>query len=463
MRQVLILGTGALCSGFLLVLSLPPVGLANLAWISVVPLFWAVRKTRGSHGFLAALFACGFGAWLSTFNLTGGRVLEDGSSAWNYVGFILFGGLIGAMSAVVAELKAFTIKQVLLMACLGVCLEWCLLLILPAHIALTQSKVFPMLLIASFGGIWAVSWLVWVVNLSILLALECRTNRGYAAAAGLVAFFVCNPIFSPQPVNSRAQMGGSLFAAVQTTSGVPKELLALTKSKDVSLQVWPELSGLSTAYRGDTKELQELSNDVAFATSFEDGFLPRPHNALSIFAGGKESERYFKRKPFGGERQVHLAGSQPMTVVLPNGIRVGMAICFDSCYPAVMREAANFKNPDLLIVPSLDPNSPTGFIQAVHGAFTPFRAAELGIPIIRSEATGFSQIVDSDGRTLAESRLGEELSIVHRLKPGQIPTVYKSVGDLFVWLCLVAVGIWVSIGTISRYRSTQENNFHELP
>lgn len=72
------------------------------------------------------------------------------------------------------------------------------------------------------------------------------------------------------------------------------------------LVVWPEFGGLGFAPNGDTRLLRQFSKPP-FVTSFRDDAQPLPHNAAALFENGTESERYFKRKLFGGETQMHTA------------------------------------------------------------------------------------------------------------------------------------------------------------
>src|SRR5207244_4235868 len=124
----------------------------------------------------------------------------------------------------------------------------------------------------------------------------------------------------------------------------------------------------------------------------------------ALFSRTGESRRYFKRKPFGGETQMHVAGSQAIAVPL-DGRLIGLNICFDSCFPSVMRDTARL-GARVIVLPSMGPETPYGWIQAIHGAYTPFRSAELGIPIGRAEVTAFAMITDSSGRIVAQAPPG---------------------------------------------------------
>jgi apolipoprotein N-acyltransferase len=90
-----------------------------------------------------------------------------------------------------------------------------------------------------------------------------------------------------------------------------------------------------------------------------------------------------------------------------------------------------------LVLPSLDPDTPRGIAQALHGAWTPFRAAESGLPIIRSEITAWSQVTDARGRMIAEAPPGQGVVITGAIRPGQRWTFYRLAGDWFLGLAVV--------------------------
>jgi apolipoprotein N-acyltransferase len=201
--------------------------------------------------------------------------------------------------------------------------------------------------------------------------------------------------------------------------------------------VWPELSAQSIPNR-ELLILAREPGQAPFLTTFPDQVAPLPHNVLAMFSRDGESAHYFKRKPFAAERSMHAAGSQPVSVSYL-GTRIGLGICFDECYPAVMRELANDTLPDVIAIPSLDPATPYGVIQAMHGAFTPFRAAELGTPFVRSEITGYSQIVERDGMIVGELAAGREGMMVADIHLGSRHTVYRTLGDWFLYLCALSL------------------------
>ena len=156
--------------------------------------------------------------------------------------------------------------------------------------------------------------------------------------------------------------------------------------------------------QGDTAKLKELSKSApAIITSFPDNHRPLPYNVASLTSNGEESERYQKRKLFAGEKNMHTPGSRAVAVPFePIDGSIGLNICFDSCYPSVIRETAALPDVKVIALPTIDPESKNHFVAAMHAAYTPFRAAENGVSIIRADGRFGSMFVDTHGQITTE-------------------------------------------------------------
>lgn len=430
LRAVGAIVCGTALSGLLLAVSLPPLGW-GLGAFCLVPVLYATRKAGAVAGFAAGMGA----SLLAAAVLANGPLIApsvmDGDSGWVYTGFALFGLLIGLVLLVRAAAPKLA-SRTWAMAAWATLLEIPLLLYLPAHIGLTQGRSTVMLEVCAWTGLWGVSFLVWWANFQLSEWLTLRKPRHLIAltAAAALASLSWLP----------AERGEFVVAAIQTRSGDIDELAALNaRAGDMGakLVVWPELSGLAIASGGRTSALVGLAkqqDQPPFITTFPDDAEPKPHNAASLFSKAGESKRYWKRKPFAAEKQMHQAGAAPASARV-DGHTFALCICFDSCFPAVIRASAKEPGVEFLALPSLDPDTPRGIAQALHGAWTPFRAAESGLPIIRSEITAWSQITDARGRMIAEAPPGQGVVITGAIRTGQRWTLYRLAGDWFLVVC----------------------------
>ncbi len=447
MKFALIFAAASLLSGALFCLALPPADYWFLGWVAFVPLMVVVRGRGFLFGFVGGLLALFTTAYLVKSGIFYSSKHFGGEDGWIVTGCGLFGFVVSLLLAFWADKGSR--KPHWWFAGLAVLLEASLLIILPAHLALTQYRQHLLLWVASLGGIWLVSFLVWLANMAIAEALRAREWRKLAVpGVGLIL------MVGFQPILGRGEEQGFEFGLVQTdkTDAESLGLLHRQASRDSqTVVVWPEFGGLGIATGGDTRPLQEVSaknGGAAIVTSYNDEFAPMPHNVASVVTPTGTSESYFKRKLFGGEKQMHTPGDRAVAVDSPQG-RIALGICFDSCYPAIVRDAARLPGVTAMALPTIDPESPHHFIAAIHAAFTPFRAAENGIAIARADGYAYSMAVDGRGRIVAELPPGEQAAYTSVALGG--PTLYRLLGDWFLYLC----GLGVMAG-IFAYRKPKK-------
>jgi len=450
---------GSLVSGVLFCLALPPVGWWPLAWIALVPLFVGVR----GNGFMAGFFGGLLTMFLCLMLIRSGVFLSDpwpgGEPGWVSIGCMMFGIVVALVARFVGLSERMDATRLLQLACLSVALEGIETAFLPVNFALTQWHVLPIVRLASIFGIWGVSFALMLSNLlvaeMVARRLEGRAESvrslAQAWASLLVACFVVGGLMKDSGNGPRLTV-----AALQTEDDEARPLQQQTQTArtlGARLAVWPELSAIGLVREGDTKLLHTVSqatSGIAFVTSFEDDHQPLPHNAASLFDAGLESDRYFKRRPFGAEKRMHAAGTAPAAGNL-DGLKVGLNICFDSCYPDIIRDTARLPGVGVLVLPTADPESPQRFVEAAHAAFTPFRAAEAGLPIVRADARAYSMICDRDGAVVAMMPPPNRGPLVATVQTEPRWTLYKLLGDWFLYLC----GVGFLFGTYRLWNETR--------
>ena len=436
MRQKIIgyltVAGAALLTGTMLVLALPLGEQAWLAWFMLVPLLIATKEKGFLIGFLgglAAVFWCGF---LATTGMFYHYKTFEPEPGWTYTGCGLFAFCFSIFFAIWSDRENHKMPT-WWFAALAVCMESVLLLILPAPLAITQYRSPMMMAGASMVGIWGVSFFVWIVNV-----ISVKKPLGWFFAL-TIAFCSTMSRF----VKPFVPTDGMVVAVSQIAEGLDKELadshVAISSQKP-AFDVWPEFSGMVFVRGDDTSKLTELSSlSAPIITSFRDTNQPLPHNVASLFERGKESARYAKRKLFGSETKMHTAGEKAVAVPFGSGSgAVGLNICYDSCFPYVIRETASLQNVKVIALPTIDPDSRHYFIAGMHAAFTPFRAAENGVAMARADGHFGSMIVDNHGRIVAELH-DEQKSISARVSPRRAWTLYQIIGDLFWYGCILAV------------------------
>lgn len=334
-------------------------------------------------------------------------------------------------------------------AAAGTLFEAALLVELPANIALMQYRTQPVVMLAAVVGVWGVSSLVWWVNLALA---RCPWRIGVASGAAICLLGTgLERVKLPSPGGERVRIG-----IVQTENTDEAALVALHRKasrQGAEVVVWPEFAGMGIARPDDASPLlaiARLPGAAPFVTSFRDDHAPLPHNVAALFSAQGESGRYFKRRLFGSESSMHGAGDRAASATL-GGRTYGLNICFDSCFPSILRDTARLPNVGAILLPTIDPPSRHHFIAAMHAAYSPFRAAELGIPIVRADGYAFSNVVDGNGRILATVAPGEAATAVDvpvgaRFSPARI------LGDGWLLVCAGAVVVPLVLERRARKR-----------
>ena len=124
--------------------------------------------------------------------------------------------------------------------------------------------------------------------------------------------------------------------------------------------------------------------------------------------------------------------------------RMGVAICWDADFPAIMRQAGRL-GIDLLFSPAADWEE----ITPLHSRNLYYRGIENGMSVIRETASGQSLISDAKGRMIEEASSFDTPEASEWIIRGEMPTkgcqtIYLHIGDVFAYLCIL--GLLVLIG-----------------
>jgi apolipoprotein N-acyltransferase len=124
-------------------------------------------------------------------------------------------------------------------------------------------------------------------------------------------------------------------------------------------------------------------------------------------------------------------GPGPRTLPLPNGLRVGMQVCYEIIFSGEV--VGPGPRPDFIFNPSND---------AWFGAWGPpqhlaqarLRALEEGLPVLRATPTGISAVVDANGRVLQSLPWRVAGVIDATLPAGKPPTLFARLGNIAPFL-----------------------------
>jgi apolipoprotein N-acyltransferase len=135
------------------------------------------------------------------------------------------------------------------------------------------------------------------------------------------------------------------------------------------------------------------------------------------------------------------SGPGPRTIALPGWGKVGFQLCYEIIFSGEVVDRRN--RPDVIFNPSND---------AWFGSWGPpqhlaqarLRAAEEGIPVIRSTPTGISAVVDADGRVV-KSLPWRRAGVIDAVLPAaRAPTLFARFGNIIPLL----LGFFLLVGGI---------------
>jgi apolipoprotein N-acyltransferase len=376
----------------------------------------------------------------------------------------------------------------------------------------SQYRQLPLIQIASFTGVYGVSFLIVWASAALLLAVErLRADprgRGWRldllppvlVVAAVLAFGMSRVLRAPAPARelTLALIQPSIpqtliWDAAENTNRFHK-LLALSQralAAKPDLLLWPEAAvpGL-LRYDDETRRaVTALAREhgVALIVGADDAEPKRGAASSreadyfnSAFLLGRDGEiraRYDKQRLVVFGEYVPLArwlpflkwftpitggftpGRGPVAFTLAEPrVKTSVLICFEDLFAPLARRAVE---PDTDFLVNLTNNGWFGesAAQWQHAAGAVFRAVENGLPLVRCTNNGLTCWVDALGRLrgIGVGEMGDiygegfRLARVPALAEGawRAPTFYTRHGDVFGWLC---VGITVVGGVWSRFR-----------
>lgn len=456
----------SLGSGVLLALALPPYDVPWLGAVAVAPLLIAAKGRRPIEAMGLGLFA----------GLDCGALHVDWQTrgmgqpfAW--MPFLFLALLLAAMAMAAAWARPRLapdgaddgwagLRWVLFLAAAGVACEWLTLYSpLPTHLALTRYRETAAIQVAAVAGIWGVSFLAWLTNAALADAVLRRRLASPALLLAVGAQLLAvgwgwtalggrgRETLRVAAIQDHSPAETAHVVSAAALEGEEPDRESLTRQaarRGARLIVWSEGclgSGFDPVEKGDPTRVLARELGVYLVIGCSEPARPKPFNAaILVTPEGRVAATHHKIHLFFGERQSVAAGRTARAFDTPLG-RMGLEICFDSCFPAITRRLAA-DGARLIAMPNYDPPTARGILHRLHAAFLPFRAVENRIAIVRADATGCSQVIAPDGRILGQSPLFAADALVREMPLGDgRGTPYTRWGDWLAYLCVVAVGV----------------------
>jgi apolipoprotein N-acyltransferase len=487
----------SVATGILLFVSFPPFNLFLAGWFALVPLMLACVGTAprraallgwlaGAVFFSSTLFWIRHVTWLGTFALAFYCALylipfsvfialrRDGWKTSNGLKNIAW--MTGAAAVWTASeyLRAIAFTG----------FPW-------NPLGVSQYAQIPLIQIAEWGGVYAVSALMVFVNAATAVTLvphitkRQRARRVHIEPAAALLLVAAVWFFGFHRLQHMPESEGSPLRAALVQPNIPEvgnwelanpeliyqRLETLTRlvqhSPNLDLIIWPE-TALPDFVRYSTRSSSLVKRLVSSGVPLLAGSMdvvwhkdspPDYYNASMLFdRQGALLGTYYKQHlvlfgeyiPFDGKIPLVNAltpigtsfkpGPSSVLFKLPGDPRgFCVLICFEDSLPYLARNAA--RNGAAWLVNQtndswFDPDS--GSRQ--HLANAVFRCVETRLPMLRCTNTGVTCSIDAYGhidKTLAPQSTGFQIAEIIPADPTRKPTLYVRFGDLFAQACLL--------------------------
>lgn len=472
-------------SGFLLSIAFPHAAIYPLAWISLAPVLYLTYRMPWWKSIVCGL-AFGFIFFFSLLYWIGIYGYLPWFAAALYealfvVAFVVAVKLIGSGLGYWGRL--------LLAPALWVVLEWLRSLgmfgFTWGDLGYSQYKALSVIQISSLGGVWAVSFMIVLVNAGIAnLLLARHSERSVRAAlpqalAVLVAFAGVLAYGNVSLHSSMERSGKAIRAAIiqgnisqnmdnyyeyeQSTWKIYGALTRTAAKRSVDLVVWPETVipgnlGRDEYPRQTVREIADSTNacmlvgglDQQGGKEYNTAFLVLPligvcaqYSKVHLVPFGEfvPARKYLPFLRYYRVRPTDTSPGNRYNVLDAGGYKIGTAICFESVFPDIARRLCASGGNVLCVITDDEWFGKTAAAEQ-HAYKSVFRAVENRRYLLQGAATGISMIIDPAGRVLDDARLGSTGILIRNVWPQSRRTLYTRLGDWLVYCSMLLSAVF---------------------
>jgi apolipoprotein N-acyltransferase len=502
----------ALVSGGLTAIAFPRPGLFILAWFSLVPLFYILRQHTPGQAFglcfLAGLVFYGILLnWIPAVPQHYGN-LSQGLSLLVYVALILFLSLFWGLFGLLFSRTRLRYPQLafFLAPFIWVGVEYILTYFLTGFpwglLGYTQYRNLPVIQAAAVGGVYAVSFLIVLLQSMLVLSIARKSRAPFVAALALVVVVHGVGLLTLKKVKPTPES----FTAGIIQGNVPPDIRwdAMTESqiiklfdqhlgltlqairKGAGLVIWPEFSlplcfscsdPLPARLKTDLTRFVETTRTTLLVGSSETAGTqddPQYFNSALSLSPGQSVTQYSKMHlvpfgeytpypaVFGWVRNVtkeigELTPGEQYVLHQYRNLRFGSPICFEIIFPDLVRRFVRL-GADFLVNITNDGWYGRSWGPRQHFAQAVFRAVENRRFLLRSATTGISAIVDPYGRIIVRSELQTRATLTGTITPVRTKTIYTRNGDLLAQAGLTLAFIFFMLALLTRPHERQKRD-----
>ena len=438
----------SIISATLLTLSFPNTNIYLFAWFAFIPLFAAIFGKKPQNAFLLGylagiVFFFGCLYWLSYVSVFGLIVLVL------YLG--LYFGVFCFLSNIIFSKKLPLMLETVLISSLWVGLEFIRANALSGFgwvlLGYSQWLNLPVIQIASFVGVWGVSFLIMAVNIALYRLFYLKTQLKQKLYVVVCILIVITGVYiygfsqlkTSKDLDKRDKVRISVIQGnilqedkwdpekTQEILGKYIHLSKLAFLDKPDLIIWPETAIPADPYEDQVifRQIRHLTRQlktnllIGAPISLPSGKYT--NSALFVLKDGSIQQRYDKIKlvPFGEYvpfekslgfiREISPAPigdfkpGKEYTVfeqLSPTTAKFSTLICFEDIFPDLTKRYVK-NGADFLVNITNDAWFGKSSAPYQHAQASVFRAVENKVPVVRCGNTGFSVFIDSFGRQIA--------------------------------------------------------------
>jgi apolipoprotein N-acyltransferase len=505
--------TIAVASGLLLFLSFPKYGSGIIAWVALIPLFFALQDTRPQEGFKLGLLT-GLIAHIGIFYWIAYVVVQYGYLPI-YIGIVAM-LLLAAYTSLYTACFAMGIALLRNMSIpffLSAPLLWTILEYIRSHfltgfpwenLAYSQYLYRDIIQISDMTGTYGISFAIVLINAILYDLLSRRHQKGFLFVEAAVACIVMALIFSYSHFRTEAisallkkahrlevsLIQGNIDQNLKWNSHYQLQTIDIYRSLSLKsvhsgggLIVWPETA--APFYFQQDDRMQEAVVNIAKTSgsallfgspSYEEekGAISYMNSAFLLKPDGTLIGRYDKvhlvpygeyvplRKyfPFIGKLVAGIGdfkpgkGFYPLTI---DGHRLGILICYEGIFPEA---AGDYKREGAELLINITNDAWFGKTSAPvqHLSMTVFRAVENRLYLVRAANTGISAIINPMGEIISRTGLFQRTVLQGEVKIIDEKTYYAAYGDLFVYACILTLVLIYILAKQRRKKDAGRNS-----
>jgi len=343
---------------------------------------------------------------------------------------------------------------------------------LPLNLGLGQYRNIILIQIADIFGIYGISFLVMLINISLFyLLIQIKENKqkiNWLPLLPPLIIISCTFIYGGMELNQAEKKDNiKSFALIQGNLNF-EELVLRYKSRKfhkISEDRYFRMIQEAAKQNPDYIIVPE-SGLMGYFLNIPN--LNRKYKQLAIdvgtnliFQGKEKSEGKLYSTMFmvsnngsviGISRKykpIHLAEidfshNKSFAPIKTNNIYIGVQICFDICFPSISRKLVQNKA-TVLVVSSNDGRFGYSPFSILHHSFLAFRAIENRRSILSANNSGISSSINSKGEIKQESQINTETILYAKVSTQSGQTLFNKSGFINIFIFL---GTYLLIGII---------------